>query len=423
MDDRQIALRVVESLRRGTPPRRGVDLYSVGHEILLGGIERHHLANIADCGTIRFLSGSWGAGKTHFFRVLREAALRQGCLVSNVELNVNDAALDKFERIFYSIVRNVETPVCYEAGIPQDAAPFSYVVREALSYLATGAHDLDCAIAYEDYSVAREKLMADREIDIDFRKMIEHYWKTYLPEAPDPAVLEQERAEILEWFSGEGTISAYRKRFGVNKMVSRENARLMLQSLAGFVRLGGYRGLVILFDEAEQAYSVMRKSSLRNAHNNLLSLINNIENLNGMFMVYATTPDFYVNEKHGIVVYGALAGRIGKPEMRPPRALDIVWNFDALETTDDDYRLVARKIRDIYETAYPGSESTLPDEAELDRIVTELIEAHPTLASVRFWRVLVTASVGAFDDRLEGDGAPAPTAELYASVMDRLRDE
>ena len=422
MDERQLALRVLEPLRRGTPPQRGVYLYSVGHEKLLNGIQRQHLANISDCGTIRFLSGSWGAGKTHFFRVLREAALKDGCLVSNVELNVNDAALDKFERVFYSIVRNVETPLCYEQGIPQEAAPFSYVVREALGFLSTGEHDLGGEVAYEDYARAQEKLMADREIDIDFRKMIENYWKTYLADAPDPTVLELQRAEILEWFSGEGTIGSYRKRFGVNKMVARDNARLMLQSLAAFVRLAGYRGLVILFDEAEQAYSVMRKSSLRNAHNNLLSLINNIENLNGMFMVYATTPDFYVDQKHGIVVYGALSGRIGKPEDRPPRALDTVWNFDALETSDESYRLVARKIRDIYVTANPDVEGDMPADERLDAFVDELIELHPTLASVRFWRVLVSTCVRRFDDCAEGDMAEASTAALYDSVMDRLRD-
>ena len=422
MDERQLALRVLEPLRRGTPPQRGVYLYSVGHEKLLNGIQRQHLANISDCGTIRFLSGSWGAGKTHFFRVLREAALKDGCLVSNIELNVNDAALDKFERVFYSIVRNVETPLCYEQGIPQEAAPFSYVVREALGFLSTGEHDLGGEVAYEDYARAQEKLMADREIDIDFRKMIENYWKTYLADAPDPTVLELQRAEILEWFSGEGTIGSYRKRFGVNKMVARDNARLMLQSLAAFVRLAGYRGLVILFDEAEQAYSVMRKSSLRNAHNNLLSLINNIENLNGMFMVYATTPDFYVDQKHGIVVYGALSGRIGKPEDRPPRALDTVWNFDALETSDESYRLVARKIRDIYVTANPDVEGDMPADERLDAFVDELIELHPTLASVRFWRVLVSTCVRRFDDCAEGDMAEASTAALYDSVMDRLRD-
>lgn len=422
MDEKQLAFRVIEPLRRGTPPQRGVDLYSVGHEKLLAGIQRQHLANIADCGTIRFISGSWGAGKTHFFRVLREAALKDGCLVSNVEISADEAPLDKFERVFYSIVRSIETPLCYQAMISQDAAPFSYVVREALGYLSSGEHSLDGEVAYEDFSSARERLMADREIDIDFRKMIEHYWRTYLADAPDPSVLEQQRAEILEWFSGQGTVGVYRKRFGVNKMVSRDNARLMLQSLAAFVRLAGYRGLVILFDEAEQAFSVMRKSSLRNAQANLLSLINNIDNLNGLYLVYATTPDFYVSEKHGIVLFGALAGRIGKPEARPPRAVDTVWDFDALQANDEDYRLVARKIRGIYVTAYPESESMLPDGEDLDRFVDELNEMHPALASQRFWRVLVSSCVKLFDDHMEGEGETATPEAVYTSMMDRLRD-
>lgn len=38
------------------------------------------------------------------------------------------------------------------------------------------------------------------------------------------------------------------------------------RSLAEFIKLAGYQGLVILFDEAEMSYSVMRKSALKEAH-------------------------------------------------------------------------------------------------------------------------------------------------------------
>jgi len=64
-------------------------------------------------------------------------------------------------------------------------------------------------------------------------------------------------------------------------------------------RLSGYQGLLIEFDEAEMAYSTMRKAALREAHNNLLSLINNIEMIPGLFLIYATTPDFFNDPKHG----------------------------------------------------------------------------------------------------------------------------
>ena len=421
MEQKKIATQVVESLRKGLPPQRGVDLYAVGNEKLIEGVKTRLLNKVGDMGIIRFISGSWGAGKTHFFRLFREVAFQNDCLVSNVELNANDAALNKFERIFYSIVRNVITPTYYHETATVEAAPFGTVVRETLAFLATGTRTITNEIPHDHYAKACEALMADHSIDIDFKKMLQEYWKTFLPEAPEPAAQEQARQEILQWFSGEGSVAQFRKRFGVNKIVNKDNAKLMLQSLAGFVRLSGYRGLVILFDEAEMTYSTTRKSALRDAHNNLLSLINNIEALSGLFLLYATTPDFYTHPKHGIVIYGALAGRIGKPESRPPRSLDTIWNLDAVETSLADYQTAARKIRRVYAQAFPEAESEIPSEAAVDSFVAELHGIHSPMSHVRFWRALMTALITHFDDHLEGE--VRSTEKVYDDVMERLREE
>lgn len=417
----EVATQIVESLRRGIPPQRGVALYSVGNEKLIEGIKKRHLPGISDRGIIRFISGSWGAGKTHFFRVLREVAFQNDCLVSNVELDTTNAALNKFQRVFYAIISSVASPAYYATHGTGGVAPFGSVLQESLAFLATGCRDVEGAFTHEHYVKASELLMSNHNIDIDFKKMVQKYWETFLPEAADPTIVEQTRAETLQWFSGEGTIGDYRKRFGISKMVTRENAKLMFQSLAGFVRLAGYRGLLILFDEAEQAYSTMRHSQLRDAHNNLLSLINNIESLTGLFLIYATTPDFFTDPKHGIVVYGALAGRIGKPEQREPHALDTIWNMDAIETTLADYHTAATKIRSVYCAAYPEDAGKLPSETEIRDSVAEMFRLHPSLSAVRFWRVLVTAVIASCDDRIEGESRPV--AKLYDDVMDRLREE
>lgn len=421
MSQDETAVRIVESLRKGIPPQHGVALYSVGNEKLIEGIKKRHLSGIDQRGIIRFINGSWGAGKTHFFRLLRELAFENNCLVSNVELNLSDAALNKFERVFYAIVRNIATPSSYAENLSDQAAPFGNVLRESLAYLATGGRSMADVIQYDDFAKASEALMTDKSIDIDFQKMISHYWKTFLPEAADPVIQQQSRSEILQWFSGSGTIGGYRKTFGVNQVVSRDNAKLMLQSLAGFVKLSGYKGLLILFDEAEQAYSIMRKSALKDAHNNLLSLINGIDAISGLFLIYATTPDFFTDPKHGIKIYGALAGRIGVPEKRQPRALDTIWNFDEVETTLADYQTAAKKIRKIYIRAFPAEEKELPLESKVEEFVADLSSRHPSLAAVRFWRVLVAALISHFDDYVEGD--VRSTEKLYDDVMDRLPEE
>lgn len=423
MTDRSLALDIIESLHKGVPPQRGVELYSTGNEKLLEGIKQEHLGTIDAFGKIRFVSGSWGAGKTHFFRLVREAALQSDCLISNVELNVNDAALNRFEKVFYSIIRKIATPACYAGEMPAEAAPFGTVLQEALGYLGAGKRDATAAgqVQHEVYTAACATLMTDRGMDIDFKKIVEKYWETFLPEAADPGMIEQQRGEILQWFSGEGTVGTYRKRYGVSKIVTKDNARLMLQSLVAFTRLCGYKGLLILFDEAEQAYSLMRRSALRAAHDNLRSLMDNVEALRGLFLIYATTPDFYTDPKPGIVIYGALAGRIGKPENRAPRAKDLIWNLDAVQTTPEEYAAAAKKIRGIFEAAYADSVAKMPNDAKLEKFVKDLSKIHPSLSAVRFWRVLVTALVAHIDDHLEGD--VRPVQELYDNIIDRLRED
>jgi hypothetical protein len=420
MEQQDQAITVIESLRTGLPPNLGVELYSVGNEKLIDGIKRYHISGIKNRGTIRFINGSWGAGKTHFFRLLREVAFKSDCLVSNVELNANDAALNKFEKIFFTIVRNIATPTYYTLGGKYDVTPFGNVLRESLGFLSTGNRAIGDEIVLEQYTKANERLFTDHSIDIDFKKMVQKYWETFIPESAQPETRDQLRAEILQWFSGEGKLPDYRKKFGVNKMVSKDNAKVMFQSLAGFVRLSGYQGLLIEFDEAEMAYSTMRKAALRDAHNNLLSLINNIEMIPGLFLIYATTPDFFNDPKHGITIYGALAGRIGKPESHPPKALDKIWNFDEVTTSLEDYQSAAIKIRNIYANAYPEAKEKLPDDTKTKEFVARLNNEHPSMSPVRFWRVMVTGLISYFDDIMEGE--TRTPEKLYYDVMDKLRE-
>jgi hypothetical protein len=420
MNAQASASQVIEALRKGLPPQRGTSLYAVGHERLMQGVKQFHLGGIADKGIIRFISGSWGAGKTHFFRLMRELAFEEGCLVSNVELSIDEAPLNKFERVLYGILRNVNTPSHFHENAAAEAAPFGIVLREAMTFLASGQHGTALPVTYEVYTSACEKLMACSAIDIDFRKIVKKYWETYLPDAPDPVAVSQARDEILQWFSGEGVKGTYRKKYEVSKMVDRSNAKIILQSLAAFIQLVGYKGLVILFDEAEMSYSVMRKSALKDAHNNLLHLINSVEGLPGLFLLYATTPDFYTDPKHGIVTFGALQTRIGKPEDKPPRALDVVWNLDAIKFELAQYQEVGRKIRSVYGLAYPEVANRLPTDERIDAFVAELLEMHPSLAQVKFWRVLTAGTVRLLDDALEGE--VLTTKETYRGVMEVLRE-
>jgi hypothetical protein len=402
MRDMATARRMVNSLRHGTPPEHGVSLYSVGNEDLIQGVKTHHLDQIGEQGKIRFLSGSWGSGKTHFFRLLREAAFDSQCLVSNVELSVDEAPFNKFEMVFHSIVRNIQTPSHYRSETVKEVAPFGRVLEEALSNLATGNPSPLGRINDQQYSIARAKLMANGAIDIDFKKIVDQYWSTFFAERVHESRRDEMRGELLQWFAGEGNLRTFRSKFGINKMVSRESAKVLLQSLAGFVRLAGYKGLLILFDEAEQSYSVMKKADLKEAHNNLLSIINNIGHSSGLFMIYATTPDFFDEPQYGIVKYPPLATRIGMPRDQPPIAPQNVWNFDAVQRDEDDYEMAAMRLRSIYIEAYPEPKLEYPAENQIRDFVKAMKERQSENEGVRFWRIMVAALMAHMDDHFAG---------------------
>ncbi len=439
---------IVESLRSGIPPKRFVSAYSVGTDQFIKDVRRRQLETGSSRGRIRFLSGHWGAGKTHLLRLLREAALDAGYLVSAVELDADQTPFHNFERVFFDIVRSISSPAL-AATDRSWAAPFGEVLRQGLTptplpegesldghldgHEETSGGDTffvsplpglgeGPGARAETVQAAKARLFADAGLDPDFRRLVAAYWETFLPDAGEPLALEDARAGILQWFTGEGGATGYRARYGVQKSVDRSNARRMLQSLCRFARHLGYRGLVVLFDEAEMAYSVMRRSNLKQAHNNLLHLINSIDESEGAFLVYAATPDFFVDDRYGIVNYGALAQRVGRPELRVPNALDRVWNLDAMKAAPDDYVAAACKIREIYLLADTEARGRTMPEEMLRRYVAELVDMHPEFSHISTWRVVVTGTVQALD-RGEGSERAQPAPEAYGDVMARLRAE
>ena len=425
--DRRLARQIIEALRKGIPPERGTSFYSVGDEKLIESIKNEYLEDIKDKGIIRFISGSWGSGKTHFFRLMRDVSFTEECLVSNVELNRHDAAFNKFEQIFVAIVKNIATPSHFTDDSEVEIAPFGRVLEEALSYLSKGSHEINNKITRLDYDQAKSKLASNPSIDEDFCKMINHYWRTCLTDltqGSDLSAVYQRRQEILQWFSGEGTITTYKQPFGVNKVIKSENAKDMLRSLVAFVKLAGYRGIVILFDEAETYFSCTLRSSTRlDAFNNLRDLIDTIsKKLKGLFVLYAATPDFYKDNRTGIVTYAALKERIGKLPQHPPNPLQKVWNLDEISAELDTYHTVSNKIRDIYLVAYPTSSTKIPSQYQTNDFVDELKKSYSDAESMRFWRLMVSAIIENFDAH-QYEQEVLPAKKIFRSVMDKLAED
>lgn len=403
---------VINALRQGVPPQRFVSTYSSGLDQFLTRVRKRIMESASTGGRIRFLSGSYGSGKTHTMRLLAEQAYDAGYLVSTVELNKEEAPFSKFERVFFQIVREITSPAMYAEGDLRHAAPFGEVLRRALFAEAKAEEP-----AAETYARARARLLQESSVDVDFRRVVDAFWKTYTAELGDPVAGEEERGRILQWFSGEGTVAQWRREYGVQKVVDRANARLMLQSLSRFAVHIGHRGILVLLDEAEMSFTTMRKAELKQAHHNLLHLINSVEESDGLVLVYAATPEFYSDPRCGIHTHGALASRILPVHERAPRALDVVWNIDEVESGDADYLETARRLRELYARAYDDAADELPGDVELHQWILRVVREHPEYSPVSLWRALVTAWVRHLDDLVEGGDGLAPET-AHRSVLD-----
>jgi hypothetical protein len=213
--DRVTAEQIIESLRHGVPPTSGVTHYATGTQFA-EKVRRRHLSGGIESGKIRFVAGSWGAGKTHFFRLIREYAFAESLLVSTVELSGEQTPFNKFERVFFEIVRNISSPRTHLKDGPVSALPFGDVLREAVETRVDEAGDLSAA-ARE----LRDGLLRETSIDIDFRRVVAAYWSTFDAEEPDLAALEDVRGTLLQWFEGEGQAPGLRREFGIQKMITK----------------------------------------------------------------------------------------------------------------------------------------------------------------------------------------------------------
>ena len=217
MVDQARAENIIESLRSGTPPINGVREYSAGNEDFLEQIRKRHLRRIPGVrGKIRFNSPVLGElGKTHFLAQIRETAFDSNYLVSSLQLSADETPFNRFEEVFYRIVKQVASPEMYNGGGRALDAPLGEVFRQQLFGSDPAAPN--AAIDREIYDQAGQELMENGEIDIDFRRLVCRYWETFLPESGDSVMLEDRRGRIMQWFSGEGTIGTYRKEFGVQE--------------------------------------------------------------------------------------------------------------------------------------------------------------------------------------------------------------
>jgi hypothetical protein len=307
-------------LRKGTPPEEGVDLYSVGREELLSHFE-DKLIEIKNYGVsdVKFVSADWGHGKSHFLDLLQNAALRNNFVVSKVELHSREAPFDQLPIVIQQIMANIATPEERKGGL--EALLNSWSVRNK----SKGEQEIF-------------KSLKDIGIYPDMRIKLVEYQRHYICQTGPEY---QQYLQVLKWFEGKETKS---KTF--------KDVREYLHNLVLLIRSLGYSGFVVMLDEAEAITSLSRINRRDLANENIRQVIDNDQDTQGFYFVFASTPTFLSGEdERGAQSYPALWRRISDPlqGLRQDSLQKVIVDLPKL--TEEEFLKLAQNIKSVYEVA------------------------------------------------------------------------
>jgi hypothetical protein len=355
---------VFESLRKGLVPERGIDTFAVGIEKQRGELHRQlELAGSGE-GTIKFLRGGYGCGKTFMARLALLDAQERGFATSFVVVSDNDLKFHRFDDVYRKVMTELGTSSCPRGALSDILDRWIARVEDAL---IAGGEDEDAA----DFD---EKVQQRLEADLasltggqapqDFIRVIQTIFR--LKQEGEVS----EAGALISWLCGSGNVAAASKKVaGIKGDIGSRDALDYLRGVLEIVKAAGYKGLLIVIDEAETILR-MRSDSRHKSLNGIRQIADAAGSYPGMLWLFTGTPEFF-DTRHGVAGLEPLHRRISFSKqgsfasLRQPQ-LELV-PFDAKRLHS-----VALCLREIYPSA---KRSVLEERVSLDfidRLVAEV---------------------------------------------------
>jgi hypothetical protein len=331
---------VFESLRAGLVPLRGIDTFAVGIE--KDRAELHRQLDLAHAGegAIKFLRGDYGCGKTFMARMAILDAQARGFATSFVVMSDNDLQFHRFDDVYRKVMTNLGTATCPQGALNDILDRWIANVEEGL--VAAGADedadDFDGRVqerlAQELQSLTRGRAPADlvRVIQVVFQ----------LKQELDYA----EAGALVSWLSGSRNVSAgAKRRADIKGDLLSTDAMDYLRGILEIVKAAGYRGMLIVIDEAETILR-MRRDTRGRSLNGIRQIADAAPGYPGLVWLFTGTPDFF-DSRRGVAGLPPLYDRIafrehgGRASRRQPQL--VLRPFDR-----ERLRAVALRLRELY---------------------------------------------------------------------------
>jgi hypothetical protein len=333
---------IFESLRKGLVPERGIDTFAVGIEKQRGELHRQlDLAKDGE-GTIKFLRGGYGCGKTFMSRLALLDAQEKGFATSFVVVSDNDLRFHRFDDVYRKVMTELGTAACPRGALGDILDRWIGRIEDALIEAGEdeNADDFDSKVRQRlDENLAT---LTGGKAPQDFIRVIQTIFD--LKQRGETA----EAGSLISWLSGSGNVAASAKKAaGIKGDIGSRDALDYLHGVLEIVKAAGYRGLMIVIDEAETILR-MRSDSRHKSLNGIRQIADASVDYHGLLWVFTGTPDFF-DTRQGVAGLAPLHDRI-----RFMRQGDFASLRQAqLELTpfnDERLRGVALRLRELFPT-------------------------------------------------------------------------
>lgn len=294
---------IFEALRKGLVPERGIDAFAVGIDKQRGELHRQlDLAHSGE-GTIKFLRGGYGCGKTFIARLAILDSQALGFATSFVVVSDNDLRFHRFDDVYRKVMIELGTTACPRGALGDILDRWIGHVEEKL--IAAGqdetAPDFDEAVRHrleEDLAA-----LTGGQAPPDFVRVIQTIFD--LKQQGEAA----EAGALTSWLCGSGNVAAAAKKTaGIKGDIGSRDALDYLRGVLEIVKAAGYAGLVIVIDEAETILR-MRQDSRHKSLNGIRQIADAAGSYPGLLWVITGTPEFY-DTRHGVAGLAPLHDRI-----------------------------------------------------------------------------------------------------------------
>lgn len=338
---------LLSSISAGVVPRMGAPYIAIGRteeiEALLSDLEAVNDGG----GSMRFIIGKYGSGKSFLIQLVRGYSLERGFITADADLSPERricGAKGTGIATYRELIKNLASKSSPDGGalVQIIAKWLSELQSEVASQgLEPGSEEFIKALSARIYSVARQ--LESQIGGFDFATILTTYYKAYIEED------EELKSACMRWLRGEySTKTEARNAIGksIGGIIDDDNWYEYIKLYAVFFRKIGYRGFVVFIDECVNLYKISNRISRENNYEKLLSMFNDAlqGKAEGLALIFGGTPQFLEDQRRGLFSYEALKSRLSDGQFQKAGFKNLIGPVIRLRRLSDDelFALITR---------------------------------------------------------------------------------